>query len=303
MSSPTTLKIIFILNEGSGPKNKISWRDEIEKYFKDLPHEIYFYKLQKSGNEKEIIQLIDKYNADRIVAVGGDGTINLVGKILIDKKLSMGILKAGSANGLATELNIPTAIDKALDVIVGNYTICMDAIKVNEDVSFHLADVGMNARLIKYFEESNLRGMWNYARMLMKVLFTKRLMQLTITTPEETKIINAYMVVIANASKYGSGAVINPNGNLCDGLFELVIVRQISFTEFVKLFWSYKSFNPKKVEILHTTKASLQLRRNNHFQVDGEYKGKLQTVHAEIIPKAVNVLLEKTEMHTINQSA
>lgn len=303
MSSPALLKIIFILNKGSGPKNKISWKDEIEKYFKELPHEIYFYTLQKSGNEKEIIQLIDESNADRIVAVGGDGTINLIGKILIDKKLSLGLLKAGSANGLATELNIPTAIDKALDVIIGNHSICMDAIKVNEDVSFHLADVGMNARLIKYFEESNLRGMWNYARMLMKVLFTKRLMQLTIETPEETKIINAYMVVIANASKYGSGAVINPNGNLCDGLFELVIVRQISFTEFVKLFWSYKSFNPKKVEILHTTKATLKLTRKNHFQVDGEYLGKITNIQAVIIPSALNVLVEETEVDTIVQQS
>ncbi len=295
MPTPTLLKIIFILNKGSGPKNKISWKDEIEKYFKELPHQIYFFTLQKSGNEKEIQRLIEDSRADRIVSVGGDGTINLIGKILLDKKLPLGILKAGSANGLATELNIPTAINKALDVIVGNHSICMDAIKVNDDISFHLADVGMNARLIKYFEESNLRGMWNYARMLVKVLFTKRLMQLTIEMKEETKVINAYMVVIANASKYGSGAVINPNGNLCDGLFELVIVREISFSEFVKLFWSYKSFNPKKVEILHTTKAILNLTKDNHFQVDGEYKGKLKYIHAQIIPAALNVLVEKTE--------
>lgn len=298
MPSPTLLKIIFILNKGSGPKNKISWQEEIEKYFKELPHEIYFYTLQKSGNEKEISQLIEKTNAERVVAVGGDGTINLVGKILINKKLCMGILKAGSANGLATELNIPTPIDKALDVIVGNHSICMDAIKVNDDVSFHLADVGMNARLIKYFDESDLRGMWNYARMLGKVLFTKRLMQLTIETTKEKRTINAYMVVIANASKYGSGAVINPDGNLCDGAFELVLVRQISFSEFVKLFWSYKSFNPKKVEILYTTKATLRLRKSSHFQVDGEYKGKVKLVQAEVLSSVLHVLVEKEEAAT-----
>ena len=303
MPPPTQLKIIFILNKGSGPKNKISWKDEIDKYFKELSHQIYFYTIQKSGNEKEILQLIEESHADRIVAVGGDGTINLVGKILLNKKMPLGILKAGSANGLATELNIPTPIEKALDVIVGNHSICMDAIKVNGDISFHLSDVGMNARLIKYFEESNLRGMWNYARMLWKVLFTQRLMQVNIETNEEKRMINAYMVVIANASKYGSGAVINPNGNLCDGLFELVIIRQISFTEFVKLFWSYKSFNPKKVEILHTTKATLKLKRKNHFQVDGEYLGKITNIQAEIIPSAVNVLVEETEVNTIVQQS
>ena len=298
MPSPTLLKIIFILNKAAGARKKVSWKEEIEKYFEGLHHQLFFYTLEKSGNEEAISHLIEQHKPDRVVAVGGDGTINLVGKILLNTEMPLGILKGGSANGLATELNIPTVIDKALDVIVGNHSICMDAIKVNDDVSFHLADVGMNARLIKYFDESDLRGMWNYARMLGKVLFTKRLMQLTIETTEEKRTINAYMVVIANASKYGSGAVINPDGNLCDGSFELVLVRQISFSEFVKLFWSYKSFNPKKVEILYTTKATLRLRKSSHFQVDGEYKGKVKLVQAEVLSAVLHVLVEKEEAAT-----
>ena len=298
MPSPTLLKIIFILNKAAGTRKKISWKEEIEKYFTGLHHQIFFYTLEKSGNEEAISHLIEQHKPDRLVAVGGDGTINLLGKILLNTEMPLGILKGGSANGLATELNIPTVINKALDVIVGNHSICMDAIKVNDDISFHLADVGMNARLIKYFDESDLRGMWNYARMLAKVLFTKRLMQLTIETTEEKRTINAYMVVIANASKYGSGAVINPKGNMCDGAFELVLVRQISFSEFVKLFWSYKSFNPRKVEILHTMKATLRLRKSSHFQVDGEYKGKVTLVRAEALSSVLHVLVEKEEAAT-----
>lgn len=295
MRSPTHLKIIFILNKSAGAKKKISWRDEIEQYFKGLQHSIFFYTLEKSGNEKAIQALIEQHQPDRLVAVGGDGTINLLGKILLNNELPLGILKGGSANGLAAELNIPSVIEKALDVIVGNHTICMDAIKVNDDISFHLADVGMNARLIKYFEDSDLRGMWNYARMLIKVLVSKRLMRLTIETEETKTKTNAYMVVVANASKYGSGAVINPEGDMCDGKFELVVVREISFAEFVKLFWSYKSFNPKKVEIIKTTRATLRLTKPNHFQVDGEYKGKINIVEAQALKGAINVLVEKKE--------
>jgi diacylglycerol kinase family enzyme len=99
------------------------------------------------------------------------------------------------------------------------------------------------------------------------------------------------MIVIANASKYGTGAVINPEGLIHDGKFELVIVRKISLIEFVKMFIKNKAFNPKKVEIFQTTKAVITMKRAIHFQVDGEYKGKLNKVTAEIIPCALNLMI------------
>jgi diacylglycerol kinase family enzyme len=99
------------------------------------------------------------------------------------------------------------------------------------------------------------------------------------------------MVVIANASKYGSGAVINPGTSISDGKFELVIVRKIALSEFIKLFWSYKIFNPAKVEIFETTKVKIFTPKKIHFQVDGEYKGKVKKVSAEILPSALQLLI------------
>jgi diacylglycerol kinase family enzyme len=98
------------------------------------------------------------------------------------------------------------------------------------------------------------------------------------------------MVVLANASKYGTGAVINPDGQLGDSKFELVIVHTISLIELTKMFLSNRSFNPKKVEIFQTTKAVITTKKKIHFQVDGEYKGKVNAVEASIIPSALHVI-------------
>ena len=50
-------------------------------------------------------------------------------------------------------------------------------------------------------------------------------MYVTIETDTETVKRKAFMVAIANASKYGTGATINPDGKIDDGLFEIVVVR------------------------------------------------------------------------------
>jgi len=184
--------------------------------------------------------------------------------------------------------------EDSLDIIVNGMVKCCDVIKINEnDISLHLSDFGLNARLIKYFDESPLRGMWGYARMIFKVLWNKKLMNAHILAENLDLETNAYMVVVANASKYGTGAVINPEGNIGDGLFEIVIVRKLSLSQLVRMFLSYKNFNPKKVEVFQAKTVTITTRRKTHFQVDGEYKGKIDKVTATIIPSQLNLLVKK----------
>ena len=192
-------------------------------------------------------------------------------------------------------LSIPETPEEALDIIVNGKVKCCDVIKINEnDISLHLSDFGLNARLVKYFDENTLRGMWGYSRMVFKVLWRKKLMSARIVADNLDLNTNAYMVVIANATKYGTGAVINPEGNIDDGVFEIIILRKLSLFQLFRMFLSYKNFNPKKVEVFQTKTATITTRKKTHFQVDGEYKGKIDKVTAEIIPSQLNMLVKKT---------
>jgi diacylglycerol kinase family enzyme len=100
------------------------------------------------------------------------------------------------------------------------------------------------------------------------------------------------MVVLANASKYGTGAVINPKGDLYDGLFEVVIIRQLGIATLLKVwFFRPQSFDPKKIEVIQAKAVHIETHRKVDFQVDGEYKGKVHHVHAEIMPGVLNIIL------------
>lgn len=295
MENPASLKILFVLNPISGGKKKIDWENAIRNYFTSLPHEIEIYVLNGKDDTGSLQYWINKLQITRVVAVGGDGTISLLAKHLQGTGLVMGILPAGSANGMAKELGIPDSPEEALDIIVDGKIKQCDLIRINDDeISLHLSDFGLNARLIKYFDENKLRGMWGYARMVIKVLWRKRLMTAHIEADNINLETNAYMVVIANASKYGTGALINPEGNLSDGLFEIIILRKFPVLELCKMLVSYKKFNPKKVEIFQTKNATITLKRRTHFQVDGEYKGKINKVVASIMTSQLNVLVSKT---------
>jgi diacylglycerol kinase (ATP) len=294
METSANLKILFILNPVSGGKKKINWETIIRDYFEPLPHIIEFFILTAQTDVASIKDRVKIFAPDKVIAVGGDGTITLVAKSLMGTGIPMGILRGGSANGMATELKIPENTSLAMDTVLNGSLKKCDVIKINEnDISIHLSDLGLNARLVKYFDKNALRGMWGYARVFLKILWQGKLMRAHIVAENLNINIPAYMIVIANASKYGTGAVINPEGQIHDGKFELVIVRKISLVEFIKMFLSNKAFNPEKVEIFQTTKAVITTKRATHFQVDGEYKGKVNRVSAEIISSALNLIVPK----------
>ncbi|MEP7253023.1 MAG: diacylglycerol kinase family protein [Ginsengibacter sp.] len=293
MEQALNLKILFVLNPASGGKRKISWEPIIRKFFSGRKDIIEFYELRGNDDSDSLKYWFNKFSPQRVVAVGGDGTISLVAKQLLGTDIAMGILPGGSANGMAKELEIPGEPEEALDIIVNGKIKCCDLIKINEDdICFHLADFGLNARLVKYFDESPWRGMWGYIRMIAKVMWHKKLMNARIITDTNDIDTKAYMIVIANASKYGTGAVINPNGKVNDGKFEIVIMRTFTILQLFKMFLSYKNFNPKKVEIIQVTKATIITEKETHFQVDGEFKGKIKKVVTEIIPSQLNMLIK-----------
>lgn len=295
MSGNNRPDILFVINAGAGP-DEISWQDIISNYFTEKELQIEYYILNKSPDFNALKDHIKNSGAKKIVAVGGDGTVTMVAKFVAGTGMALGILPAGSANGMAKELNIPEDAKAALSIIENGIISPCDAIKINgKEICLHLGDIGLNAQLIKYFDEGKLRGKWGYARVILKTLLRSKKMELSIFTKGKEIVAAAFMVVLANASKYGTGAVINPEGILDDGEFEVVLVRKLSFTELLKMLFKPGKFDPDKIEIFHATAVKIRTKRKVHFQIDGEYMGKVNTIEADILKHYIDVILPATD--------
>lgn len=291
---PASQKLLFVINPNSGGNTNQNYQTQIAEYFKELPHSIEFYQLGVNNDEAGIKKTIEAFKPQKVIAVGGDGTVTTVAKQVIGTPVEMGIVPAGSANGMAKELAYPTALNDVLSLVLNGEVKNADVIRINErDICLHLSDIGLNARLIKYFEEGNMRGKLGYARVAFKVLWKKQHMQVVIDTAGSQIKRDAFMVVLANASKYGTGAVINPEGNLYDGLFEVVIIRQLAIFEILKMWFKPRPFNPRNIEVIKAKSVNIVTSRKVHFQVDGEYMGKVKEVRAQILAGQLKLIVPK----------
>ena len=77
------LKFLFVVNPVSGGKSKNNCQEAIIEYFRTKPHAIDFLLLTGKNDAVSLDDRIKKTKPDRVIAVGGDGTINFVARKLL----------------------------------------------------------------------------------------------------------------------------------------------------------------------------------------------------------------------------
>src|ERR1700754_1573879 len=138
------MQLLCVINPKSGAGNT-DWQQSIGDWVTANGHQAAFYTIEPGTDcNTAITELIEQYHPERVLVAGGDGTIKTVAEILVGKELPLGIIAAGSANGLAKELGLPTDTNKALELAVTGKPAAIDMIRVNDEWCIHLSDMGLN---------------------------------------------------------------------------------------------------------------------------------------------------------------
>lgn len=253
-----------------------------------------FVFYETSGNQDilKVKALYTTYKPERIIVAGGDGTIKMVAEAMEKQDVILGILPAGSSNGLAVDLNLPASIEENLSIAFHNNFMEMDMIVINGKKSLHLSDLGLNAELIKNYEQSAIRGKWGYALQTFTTLNElEEPFVATIKANGNTIECAARMIVIANSQRYGTGVTINPNGVMNDGRFEIVILKNLDLIVFGKIITGNIPVNSEDVAIISTNKATITTNIPVSFQIDGEYCGTQTELDIRILHKQMKVAI------------
>jgi len=284
--------IIFVVNPISGDLDKSDLVDAVQEFATTNHFHLEVYETTGKKDQEKIQSLYNEYQPERIVVAGGDGTIKMVAEAMEKYDVIIGILPAGSANGLSVDLNLPTTIEENLKIAFLSNYIEMDMISINGKKSIHLSDIGVNASLVKNYEESNLRGLWGYALQAYSALKeSEEPFVATITANNEVVEHTARMIVIANSQKYGTGVIINPNGAMNDGKFELVILKSLDLLLIGKIITGNMPIDSDDIVIISTDKATIKTDYPVNFQIDGEYCGAQTDLEIHILHKQMKIAI------------
>ena len=282
--------IIIVVNPVSGAVEKKEIVDSTLLFAKNENLESILYETLGTKDVENIKNLYNIHKPERIIIIGGDGTIRMVAEAIAKEDVILGIIPAGSANGFALDLDLQLTLEKNLEVAFLHQFLEVDIITINGKISIHLSDLGLNAELIKNYEQGEIHGKWGYALNTITTLFDSgEPFTAKVKANNETFGYVAIMIVIANAKKYGTGVVINPNGVMNDGKFELVILKNFDLIIFGQIISGNIPSDPDDVEIISTDKATIELDAPVSFQIDGEYCGTETKLDIKILHKQLKV--------------
>ncbi len=282
--------LLFVINPCSG-EGCSNWEEKILSFADLDQYRFTFFTLSKNTTYEILEVEISKQQPSIVIAVGGDGTIRFVATCLLNKNIPLGIIPAGSANGLAMELGIIKDLPQSLQTILTGSKKTIHVLELNNQICIHLSDIGLNAHAMRTFELQQQRGFWGYFLASLNVLWKSSKIKAVLEFNNQKVSAKAELIVIANCTKYGTGAIINPIGVLNDTKFEIIIVKTISVFEIFKMIFSHSSFDPNKIEVFQTSQLLIKTKKKVHFQMDGEYLGKLNEIQVKIIPNAITIMV------------
>ena len=283
---------LLVVNPISGDVDKTEIIEIATNFAENENINLMIFETTGKNDETKIQKLQEDNDVERIIVVGGDGTIKMVAEAVQNHNVVLGIIPGGSANGLSVDLNLPDEIEENMKIAFRNDYMEMDMISINGKKSLHLSDIGINAELVKNYENSNVRGKLGYALQAINTLTgLKDPFIAKIETKNRTVETEARMVVVANSQKYGTGVTINPDGVMNDGKFEIVILKNLDLIVFGKILSGNMPIESGDVEIISTNKATITTNVPVCFQIDGEYCDEVSKLEVEILPNQMKVAI------------
>jgi diacylglycerol kinase (ATP) len=238
--------------------------------------------------------------ADLVLAAGGDGTINETAEGLIGTPVHFGILPAGTANVMATEMKLGGRFARAAArlrdctphrISVGHVT-CGDGA-----VSRHfllMAGIGLDAHIVYRVSAPLKAATGKFAYWVAGwTLLGRRLAEFPVRFNGLER--TCSFALVSKVRNYGGDFEIARDVSLFDDRFELVLFEGRSTLPYVKYFGALvvnrlRGLRGVTVERAQCVQLLASKDRRVYLQIDGEFAGHLPA-EIRIVPDALTLLV------------
>jgi diacylglycerol kinase (ATP) len=237
-----------------------------------------------------------------LVAMGGDGTLQLLAREAIGRGVLVGVIPAGGGNDFAAALGISRNLEEAIDVIVHGKCRMVDAACVQVDggqqaVYLGGGGMGLDAEAVRHAAGKFLRwpGRLRYLASAIAALRDFSGVQAIVEFPDSDlpKIAKTLLLAaVLNTPTCGGGLRLAPQARVDDGMLEVVLLEMLSKREVLALIPRLLvtgELETKRIARLRVPSVRISAQGQSWFQGDGELLG-TAPVQVRAIPKALCVL-------------
>ena len=301
--------IAFIINPVSGSKESQSAKRKLPKLImQTLDKEQWLPNIaftEYAGHAVELARQYARMGFDAVVAVGGDGTVNEVARGIVQstkykvqgtRDTALGIIPMGSGNGFARHLNIPTRVNKAIEMLNRSEPIRVDYGLANGKMFVSTCGTGFDALIADHFAGSSKRGFMTYIQKVLKDVFSYSPQTYHLVGDGLDVTHKAFLITFANANQWGNDALIAPKASVQDGKMDIMLMSSHALLGSASLalrLFAGSIDDSHFMDTLRAKEITLEREEVAPFHLDGDPVEMDKDIHIQIVEDGLSVLVEK----------
>jgi len=245
----------------------------------------------------ELTDLARETNADLLVVVGGDGSVNEVVNGTAGRGIELAVLAQGTGKDFARTHGLPTRFDEAVHVAQAGRVRELDLGRVTFDDGeryfANVASLGMSGAVAERANSMSkaLGGKATFFYALTRVFLEWENTEVTVTFDGGERRGKMHDVIVANGVWHGGGMMLAPDARPDDGVFDVVLIGDVSKLDFLTTapkLYSGRHLGHPKVDVLRGARVDVDASVPLPLETDGEVLG-TTPARFEIVPHAYRV--------------
>ncbi|MPW26883.1 YegS/Rv2252/BmrU family lipid kinase [Alkalibaculum sp. M08DMB] len=269
------MNIFFIVNPVAGKGKSKDLIPFIESACKENKVN---YKIEISNGEGSVKHLAKQAVSEgykKVIAVGGDGTINEVVNGIVGYDAALGIIPGGSGNDFLRSIsNNSDPLNAIQDVIHGTISK-IDLGLCNNRYFINVGSVGIDAEVVIRTETTKkiFSGSLAYIAAALYTIFTYKGWNLRIDIDNHIIQGKTLLTAVANGKYYGGGIMPAPKAKIDDGYYDLCHISHMSKLKMFSVFPKYikgTHSNIKEVTFIKGKQINITCDTPFAINLDGE---------------------------------
>lgn len=288
-------KVLLFYNPNAGSGLFKSNLDLIIEKFQRKKLYVIPVRADRKGILHEVMSSINPEEYRKVIAAGGDGTINLVVNEMIQNKIDLpiAIFPSGTANDFAYYFDIPHDIDGMLKIALEEHYTYTDIGRVNDKYFVNVAAMGFLVDVSQKTDPNikNTLGIISYYLKGFTEIPNLRPIPVKITSEEYTSEDRIYFMLVMNGRSAGGFKRIAPLAEVNDGLLDVMLFKEMSPLELMPLLFNVMTgqhHENKNVVFFQTRKLLIESEQEVGTDIDGE-KGAEFPLDIEVLPRKFRI--------------
>jgi YegS/Rv2252/BmrU family lipid kinase len=291
MGRPTRVAVVF--NPATGGGDAAGRKRDTMAALEGAGLEVLWQETTREDPGQGLTAKAVAEGVELVMAQGGDGTVMACVTGLAGTEVPLAVLPGGTGNLLATNFDIPSDLDGAVEVALEGDRVRLDVAAMDDDRFVVMGGIGFDAAMLRDADPRLKERLGAVAYVLSGFKHLRRRATRFRLRLDDRRIDRTGQgVLIGNLGRLQGGLPVMPDARPDDGLLDVAVLQTRTVLDWLALAVRVVARRPRKdpqLELFQARRIEIDCDQPQPVERDGDPAGARDHLVVEVVPSALSL--------------